>query len=146
MKFRLLEFVIVALFTTMHLSAAVEAQHPDKRIGSKTVIGRLISYQEGDYAHVSVRSEQGREQTFFVGDEICFLALHREEVLVIEYDEIERFFPEGDGYFPALIIQSIATSVSEKRWIKNTSAKPTTVEQNECARVLRATLKPSVSV
>ena len=139
MRIRFLLVVVVVVLTTMHFAAAYDVQHPDKKLESKKVTGRLLGYQEGDYAHASVRTERGGEQSFFVDDEICFLALNREEVLVIEYDEIERFFPEGGGYFPANIIQSITTRAGEKHWIRNKSVKPTAAEQKKCSRVLRIT-------
>lgn len=124
----------------MQVAIAGDTPHPDKMIGSKQVTGRLLSYQEGDYAHASLRSEAGGERSFFVDDEICFLALNRKEVLTIEYDEIERFFPEGSGYFPANIIRSIATSVKDKRWIRGINSKPSVAELAECARILRTAL------
>lgn len=140
MKIGFLHVVLVAALTTMHFAAAYDVQHPDKKLGSKKVTGRLLGYQEGDYAHAIVRTEKAGEQSFFVDDEICFLALNREEVLTIEYDEIQRFFPEGAGYFPANVIQAISTRAGERRWVRKMSAKPTAVEQKECSSVLRTTL------
>jgi hypothetical protein len=130
---------MAALFA-MQLAPANDAQHPDKKLGSKQVTGHLVAFQEGDYAHASVRGEKGSELSFFVDYEVCFLAKHREGVLIIEYDEIERFFTEGDGYFPANVIRSIAVKGGEKRWLRKSAVKPTQAEQGECSRVLRATL------
>ena len=129
--------VATAALVAMNLVAATDTQRPDKTVASKKFTGRILSYQEGDYAHLSMKTDKGSELSFFVDDEICFLA-HNQGVLTIEYHEIERFFPEGGGYFPANIIQSIVTKDGEKRWLRSASAKSTLAEQNECARVLRA--------
>jgi len=136
-RIRFLYIIAVVVITTIHSAAAYDMQYPDKILVSKKVTGHLFSYQEGDYLHAIVRTKQGSERSFFVDDEICFLALNRKEVLAIEYNEIERFFSEGGGYYPANIIQSISTKAGEKRWIRKISAKPTAAERKECSRVLR---------
>jgi len=136
--------VAMAAFFAMQMAPAADTQHPDKKLGSKQVTGRLVAYQEGDYAHASVRGERGTELSFFVDDEICFLAAHRGGVLIVEYDEIERFFPEGGGYFPANVIRSIAVKGGEKGWLRKAATKPTQTAQDECARVLRSTLNGGV--
>jgi hypothetical protein len=134
--------VAVAVLASMHLAGAQAVQHPDKKLDSKKVTGRLVGYQHGDYGHASVRTERGSEQSFFIDDEVCFLALNREEVLTIEYDEVQRFFPEGGGYSPANIIQSIAAGAGQRRWFRSKSAKPTAAELQECHRVLRTHFIP----
>jgi hypothetical protein len=118
---------------TIHIAAADDIQPPDKKIASKKVTGRLLDAQQGDYFHASVRTERGNKESFFVDDDICFLALNKKEVLVIEYDEITRYFPEGRGYYPANIIQSISTRAGQNRWVRNQSASPNLTQWRECA-------------
>jgi len=129
--------ILVATIALAHLAAAGEVQRPDKVLGSDIVIGRLIGYQEGDYAHITVRSERGNELSFFVDDEICFLASNRNDVLTVEYVKVERYFPEGGGYFPANIIRSIETKDGTKRWVQSSASNRATIGINECARTLR---------
>jgi hypothetical protein len=139
MEIGLLTTATVTILAILKTAVAADLQHPDKILESKNVNGRLAAYQEGDYAHVVVNLEQGGELSFFVDDEICFLASNREDVLAIKYDEVERYFPEGRGYFPANIIRSIVTKTGTRKWIRAAGSKPTALEQNECARVLRIT-------
>jgi hypothetical protein len=108
----------------------------DQKVASKKVTGRLLDAQQGDYFHASVRAERGSDVSFYVDDEICFLVLNQKEVMVIEYDEIKRFFPEGSGYYPANIIQSISTKAGQKRWVRKENVAPTLVQWHECARDL----------
>jgi hypothetical protein len=114
MKIHLFSIILIVFFLATNTADAYDAQHPDKKIASRTVMGHLIDYSHGDYAHVKVITERGNEHSFFVDDEICFLAINHQEVLIVEYDEVERFFPEGNGYYPANIIQSLSTKTEEK--------------------------------
>ena len=61
-----------------------------------------------------VRSDEGRIINFFVDiDDGCFLAINKDNVLHIEYDNIERYFPEGQGYYPASVITEVKTADSD---------------------------------
>ena len=136
MRSRFLHVITIATFMSLHIAAAQDMSQPDKKISSKKVIGSLLNPQQGDHFHVSVKSERGNEISFFVDDEICFLSSNQKEVLVIEYDEIKRYFPEGVGYYPANIIQSISTSVGQKSWKRNEDAAPNIKQWRECANDL----------
>lgn len=137
MKIIFLPFVLLAFFASMNESIAYDTQKPDKHIESKKVTGRLITYEYGDYAHVSIKTKQGSEVSYFVYEEVCFLAANHEEELIIKYDKIKRFFPEGNGYYPANIIQSISTKTEERHWVRNQSVKQSTTKYQACHRNLR---------
>jgi hypothetical protein len=80
----------------------------DKLIESRVVTGRLQGFRWGDYLHAEVRDSQGQVQSLFVGNEdACFLALHADESLHIEYDRINRYFEEAGGYSPAENIRQV---------------------------------------
>lgn len=65
----------------------------DKLFGSGQLQGQLLGFQQGDYIHALVRSDEGRIINFFVDiDDGCFLAINKDNVLHIEYDNIERYF------------------------------------------------------
>lgn len=136
-----LHVITIATFMSLHIAAAQDMSHPDKKISSKKVIGGLVNPQQGDYFHVSVKSERGDEISFFVDDEICFLASNKKEVLAIVYDEIKRYFPEGLGYYPANVVQSISTSVGQKSWKRNESVAPNLKQWRECANDLLSLAK-----
>ena len=117
-------------------AAADDFPPPDKKIERKTITGHLLNVQQGDYYHASVRTAQGDEESFFVDDEICFLSAHRKEGMVITYDKLMRYFPEGLNYYPANIIQSISTSTERKRWDRSVDTTPNPVQWRECANDL----------
>lgn len=136
MRSRILHVITITTFMSLHIAAAQDMSQPDKKNSSKKVEGKLVTPQQGDYFHVSVKSERGNEVSFFVDDEICFLASNKNEDLVILYEEIKRYFPEGVGYYPANIIQSISTSVGQKSWKRNENAAPDLTQWRECANDL----------
>lgn len=136
MQSRFLLIITVAALFVMHTVAAEDLSHPDKKVSSQTITGTLHDAQQGDYFHASVKNERELEVSFFVDDEICFLAQHPKIELTIEYDVIDRYFPEGGGYYPANIIQSISTRGEQKRWVRNKNAVPTLAQWRECSNTL----------
>jgi len=136
MQSRFLLVITAAALSAMHIAAAEDLSHPDKKVSSKTIIGTLHGAQQGDYFHASVKKERELEVSFFIDDEICFLAQHPKIELIIEYDVIDRYFPEGGGYYPANIIQSISTRGEQKRWVRNKNAVPTLAQWRECSSTL----------
>ena len=141
MRSGLLHFITVTFLMTLPFASADNFPHPDKKIAGKKITGRLFKAQQGDYFHASVRTEREDEESFIVDDEICFLAANRKEGLVIAYDRIMRYFPEGLNYYPANIIQSISTSTGQKRWGRSENTTPNLAQWRECASELLTLLK-----
>ena len=129
---RLLTGVALSLVMSLNVVSAQDTIKPDNKLESKEVLGRLVGYSHGDYAHVSIRTDQGSELSYFIDDEVCFLAQNSDVMLAIKYDEVKRFFPEGDGYYPANIIQSISTQLGKRHWIRKTSEKQSGSKLKEC--------------
>ena len=92
----------------------------DRVLDSGQLQGQLLGFQQGDYIHALVRSDQGKIMNFFVGlQDGCFLALNRDNDLHIEYDNIERYFPEGQGFYPASVITEAKTADSDlSSWLQ----------------------------
>lgn len=84
MQFRFLLVIAAAALSVMHIAAAEDLSHPDKKVSSKTITGTLHGAQQGDYFHASVKNERELEVSFFIDDEICFLAQHPKIELTIE--------------------------------------------------------------
>jgi len=43
----------------------------------------------------------------------CFLAINKDNGLHIEYNNIERYFPEGQAYYPASVITEVKSADSD---------------------------------
>lgn len=86
----------------------------DKLLGSGQLQGQLLGFQQGDYIHAVVRSDEGKIIDFFVGiEDGCFLAINKDNGLHIEYNNIERYFPEGQAYYPASVITEVKSADSD---------------------------------
>lgn len=136
MRSRFWLVISVAALSVMHIATAEDLSHPDKKVSSQLITGTLLGAQQGDYFYVSVKTERGGEESFLVDDEICFLAQSPKIELTIEYDVIDRHFPEGGGYYPANIIQTISTRGEQKRWVRNRNVVPTLAQWRECSSTL----------
>jgi hypothetical protein len=113
------------VFPSVAMSSAVNhGGYPDKIISNKNITGRLASYSHGDYAHVSVKQNDEKEIGFFIDEEACFLAKHRDKLLKIKYQEVERYFNEGAGYYPANIILKIETKDGLYKWDLDNDVMP----------------------
>ena len=101
-------------------SASSVDSFDDRVLDSGQLQGQLLGFQQGDYIHALVRSDQGKIMNFFVGlQDGCFLALNRDNDLHIEYDNIERYFPEGQGFYPASVITEAKTADSDlSSWLQ----------------------------
>ena len=83
----------------------------DKLLGSGQLQGQLLGFQQGDAV---VRSDEGKIIDFFVGiEDGCFLAINKDNGLHIEYNNIERYFPEGQAYYPASVITEVKSADSD---------------------------------
>ena len=134
---KLIAFVAVYSALLMpNLALSVEESHPDKVIAKKQIAGRLILFEEGDYVHVTLKPTVGKEVSFFLGNEGCFLARHYDQTLDVEYNEVERYFEEGGGYFPANLIQSITEEKTKAKWNAADSKPANPDDELACLNVL----------
>jgi hypothetical protein len=100
-----------------------EKDLPDKIITSKKVRGKLIETIWGDYFYAEVSTKYGKELFLIDGNEGCFLSKHPKEQLLIEYDVLDRYTPQANGYRRVNIIREITTrKTSLKKW-RTTLAK-----------------------
>ena len=90
-------------------------------VSSKTFIGKLESFIWGDYFHSQVKDKNGNIQSFFSNRyDSCFMALHKGEQLIIEYNVMCQYFEYGGGYYPSDVITQIKTKKANlKSWEKN---------------------------
>ncbi len=92
---------------------------PDQVFASQAITGRFIGLVEGDYFYAKIRTAGG-EKTFLIdSNEHCFLQQHRQESLKINYDVVDRYTPQLNGYRRVNIIRNIIsrrTNLQKWRW------------------------------
>lgn len=74
-------------------------QRRDRVLSTRTVRGTLKGFEVGDYVHAVIRLENGKEESYFIGGMGVdyFLALHKDEPLVITYQVVDSYIPESGG-------------------------------------------------
>lgn len=79
--------------------SASPAQKRDRVIATRTVRGTLKGFEVGDYTHAVIKLQNGKEESYFIGGMGVdyFLALHKDEPLVITYQIVDSYIPEAGG-------------------------------------------------
>jgi hypothetical protein len=93
----------------------------DEIIDSKTFAGKLTGFVWGDFLHGEFVDNKGKPLSLFIetSDISCFLALHKDESLIVTYNKVCRYIENGAGIYPAEeIIQIKARKDNFKTWRK----------------------------
>lgn len=75
------------------------AQRRDRVIATRSVTGKLKGFEVGDYTHAVINLANGRENSYFIGPPGLdyFLALHKDEQMVLTYQIVDSYIPEAGG-------------------------------------------------
>jgi hypothetical protein len=75
------------------------AQRRDKVIATRSATGTLKGFEVGDYMHAVINLANGKENSYFIGQPGLeyFLALHKDEPLVLTYQVVNSYIPEAGG-------------------------------------------------
>jgi hypothetical protein len=83
-----------------HTVVAQSHARADKVKATKTVKGRFKGFQMGDYMHVVITKQNGKEDSFFLNQSEglqYFLVAHKDKPLVFTYQVVETHIPEAGG-------------------------------------------------
>jgi hypothetical protein len=80
-------------------SSTATAQKRDKVIATRSATGTLKGFEVGDYQHAVITLANGKEASYFIGEMGLpyFLALHKDETLVLTYQVVYSYIPEAGG-------------------------------------------------
>ncbi len=75
------------------------AQRRDKVIATRSANATLKGFEVGDYVHAVFNLANGKENSFFIGPPGLdyFLALHKDESMVLTYQVVDSYIPEAGG-------------------------------------------------
>lgn len=96
MRFRLLLLLVVLLFGL----TSVLAQDKNEKVKStKTITGKFVGFESGDYLHAIIKDSKGEEVTFFIGGVGLdfFLATHANKSGSFTYQNVEVYMEEAGG-------------------------------------------------
>jgi hypothetical protein len=124
MKRTLLIYLLFCLASTI---AVAQRKKAEKVISVKTVQGRTIGFQMGDYQHVDIRRTNGRRKSFFIfkGGLDFFLAVHKNSLVTYTYEVADVNIPESGGVTRVERITSakVGNMNFESWWKRETASK-----------------------
>lgn len=136
--------------TASDLSSGIEstalAQEPatEKVKATKSLSGKFVGFEVGDYLHAVIARADGSEESFFLerGMEI-FLVDQAQESLELEVQTVEADIPEAGGILEIDRIHAIrAGSVSFADWWKTAEPSFGKLLDEYQARIEKLTLAP----
>jgi hypothetical protein len=124
-------FLIVCLLACVAPVNAQQKPKSDRVVAVKTVSGRTLGFEMGDYQHVEVRLTNGRRKSFFIFKPGLdyFLALNKAKLLTLTYEVADVHIPEAGGIQRVERLRSAKYgTVTYESWWKEMTAKYT-IEQ-----------------
>lgn len=129
-------FLLLIITGVAHSNAAAHppfsstAQKGDRVIATKTLTGKLKGFEVGDYVHAVIKLPNGKEKSFFINGMGVdyFLALHKDEAMVITYQIVDSYIEEAGGRMRIERITSVKLGggLTSSAWWKQVRAKNST--------------------
>lgn len=121
---------IVLILCLLGCVAPVFAQQQkpksDRVVSVKTVSGRTVGFEMGDYQHVEIRLTNGRRRSFFIFKPGLdyFLAVNKTKLLQLTYEVADVHIPEAGGVQRVERLRSAKFgNVTYESWWKSMRAK-----------------------
>jgi hypothetical protein len=94
--------LVILCLMFLFIAPTVSPQRKSKAetvVSKKTIQGRTVGFQTGDYQHVDIRAKDGRRRSFFIFKPglSYFLALHKNKQLTYIYEVADVKIPENGG-------------------------------------------------
>ena len=118
-------FATLLLILFVSSLAIAQKKSGEKVISTKTIQGRTIGFQTGDYQHVDIRRTNGRRKSFFVWKAGLdyFLAVHKNSLVTYSYEVADVNLPEaGPIRLERIVSARVGNMTFEKWWKKERAA------------------------
>jgi hypothetical protein len=139
--------VVSDLSSGLDSSALEPAPAPDKVKATRSLSGKFVGFEAGDYLHAVFAKGDGQEESFFLerGMEI-FLVDHAKEPLELEVQTVETDIPEAGGITEIDRLHAVrAGGVSFADWWKSAEPNFGKLLDEYQTRIDKATLAPENS-
>ena len=121
--------VLLVLSCLLLCSAVLCAQQKskgEKVLAVKTIKGRTVGFETGDYQHVDILRTNGRRKSFFIfkGGLDYFLAIHKDDVVTYTYQVADVNLPESGGMTRVeRLVSAKVGALTFETWWKKVRAK-----------------------
>ena len=127
MKFKIALFLILGI---CFFNSPIFAQKkgPDKIKAVKTVTGKFVRFEQGDYIHADIKKSNGKTESYWMGGDGLeyFMALNYGKTMVFTYEVVDSYIPESGG---RMVIERLKSakmgSQSSDKWWKDLRKKYT---------------------
>jgi len=109
----------------VHPTLAQQRQQVDKVKETKTLRGRFVGFEIGDYTHAVIRKGDGKRTSFFINQPGMdyFLASHKGQSLELTYQVVDTYIPEAGGVETIeRLVSARAGNVTYREWWKKVKA------------------------
>jgi len=117
-------FNLLIVFTCLLLGLVGLSAHQkakgEKVLAVKSIKGRTVGFETGDYQHVDIRLANGKRKSFFIlkpGLDY-FLAVHKKSLLTLTYEVADVNLPENGLTRLERLVSAKAASVRYEDWWK----------------------------
>ena len=124
-KLTIFLLVISCLLLSSTVLSAQQKSKREKVLALKTIKGRTVGFETGDYQHVSVLLANGKRKSFFIFKPGLdyFLALNKKSLLVLTYEVADVDLPENGRTRLERVVSAKAGSLRYEDWWKQMRAK-----------------------
>jgi hypothetical protein len=115
-----------------HLSRGARSsgqKHPDKVLKTLRLKGSFSKFEVGDYTHVVIKKNDGKETSFWLGSNgevlMKFLVAHKGKPLSLTYQVVKSYIPEAGGYQTIeRLIDARSDGETAAQWWRRIKADP----------------------
>lgn len=124
-------FTLACILLCLIIPSTLAQSKRDRVVAVKTIQGRTVGFEMGDYQHVTIKTPSGRQKSFFIFKPGLdyFLALNKNSMLTLTYEIADVDLPEAGGKTRIERLTSAkAGNVSFESWWKKVS-RTNSIEQ-----------------
>jgi hypothetical protein len=129
MKNKTLMFLCLSLFVFNFQIFAQKKEKPEKVKAVKTINGKFVSFEIGDYTHLSIKKTNGKIKFLWLGNSWgldYFLAEYKGKPMSFTYEIVDTFIPEAGKNDTIERLESAKVGkLSFESWIKQLKRKYT---------------------
>ena len=119
MKLKFVLFLLLGI-CIFNLPTFAQKKAPNKIKAVKTVTGKFVQFEQGDYLHVDIKKSNGKTESYWIGGGGLeyFMALNYGKLTVFTYEIVDTYIPESGGRMVIERLKSakVGTLTSTQWW------------------------------